>query len=113
LEIQLFSISRISRIGSGPIIHRRTGTGSEPGCGSCLSGDAADGGTVDAKDAGDLGAAASRREHVKYFSSLLWHKHRAPPAEATLLAGRFETGAGPLPHHGAFEFCGMRCTAYR
>jgi hypothetical protein len=74
------------------------------GCGSRLSGDAADGGAVDAKDAGNLGAAAPRREHVEYFGSLLWHKHRTPPAEATLLASRPETGAGPLPHHGAFEF---------
>ena len=94
----------VSHIGSGPIIHHETGTGSGPGCCSRLSGDAADGGAVDAKDAGDIGAAASGGEHVENFGSLLWHKHRAPAADAALFTSCLETRAGPLPHHGAFEF---------
>jgi hypothetical protein len=52
---------------------------------------------VDAKQAGDIGAAASRREHAKNFGSLMRHQHRTPPADATLLASRLETGAGSPP----------------
>jgi hypothetical protein len=72
--------------------------------GSRLSGDAPDCGAVDAKETGDIGAAASGGEHAENFGSLMRHKRWTPPADAALFAGRLEAGAGSLAHHGAFEF---------
>ncbi len=82
------------------------------GRGSGLSGDAADGGAMDAKEAGDIGAATTGGKHAEDFGSLMRHQRWPPPADATLVASRLETGAGSLAHHGAFEFSRMRCTAY-
>jgi hypothetical protein len=97
-------------------IYKRCGTVSRNRdrlrCGSGLSGDAPYGGAVDAKDAGDIGAAATRGKHAENFGSLMRHQRWTPPANAALFASSLETGVGSLAHHGAFEFSSMRCTAY-
>ena len=83
---------------------RRHGTKAGSGSGVALSGDAADGGAMDAKEASDIGAAASGGEHAENFGSLMRHKRWTPPADAALFTRRLEAGAGSLPHHGPFEF---------
>ena len=54
------------------------------------AGDAPDGGAVDAKEAGDIGAAATRGEHAENFGSLMRHK---PVAFGRDFGNRISRGA--------------------
>ena len=59
---------------------------------------------MDPEDAGNIGAVAAGSEHVENFGSLLRPQLRTSPARTAAGAGRLQTGAGSLAHHGALEF---------
>ena len=60
-----------------------------------------------------LGARfGARDDTVGYLFALSGVQFLPSPADTALGPSGGKTGGGPLTDHGAFEFSGMRCTAY-